>query len=101
MPTISLTPDQIDLIHGTIVATDLDGVIRGLMGRAKPTTRGTVTLRGTDQEFDELLWALARECRAYLSLDEERAGHELDAPLPGSTAYRLSIIADKMEQLLS
>ena len=93
--TILLTDDEVALIRGTIWDTDLEGTVRRLLTRAKPAPGGQ-RISGTDDEIDQLLGSIWVEIRGYQRLDEERLGRELDEPLPGSTAVRLSTIYDKI-----
>ena len=98
--SIVLTDDEVALIRSTIWDTDLEGTVRRLLTRAT-AVRGGQRISGTDEEIDQLLGAVWVEIRGYQRLDDERAGRELDEPVPGSTAARLSIIYDKIEQHLS
>lgn len=95
-----LTKGEVALIEGTIAKFEIGGCIRSLLARATPA-RGGVRIPATDAELDELHGALWTEIRGFQRLDEERLGHELDEPVPGSTADRLSRIYDKVERLLS
>ena len=100
MLSIILADDEVALIEGTIVAIEIGGCVGRLIKRAVRVPGGRC-IRGTIDEFDELLGGLSREIRGFLKLDEERTGRALRKPVAGSTAARLTTIYDNVEKQLS
>ena len=100
MLSIILDDDEIALIEGTIVATEIGGCVGRLIKRAVSVPGGR-RIRGTIDEFDELLGNLSREIRGFHQLDEERTGRTLRKPVVGSTAAQLTTIYDNVEKQLS